>query len=145
MKTSTPSARNDNAPTVMIVEDDPLIAMTVEDAVESAGFDVCAVVGSEKEAIAKGAVAKPDLAVVDVRLAPGDGKVVAKTLSAEHDTGVLMATGDDLSALNHIGAVAALAKPYAAEEVPPALEAVEAIKNGEDPGELPEHLVRLKA
>ena len=93
MHTSHAAARRRTpAPTVLIVEDDPLIAMTVEDAVTDAGFKVCGVAANEKDAIAQGDATHPDLAVVEARLARGDGKTVAKTLSSEHDTGVLMAT-----------------------------------------------------
>ncbi len=146
MGTSHSTARRKHAaPTVLIAEDDPFIAMTVEDAVVDAGFDVVGVAASEKEAVALGDAAEPDLAVVDVRLRPGDGKAVARALSSRHDTGVLMASAEDAANLNHIGAVAALTKPYSAAEVPAALTLVEAIKKGEEPVDFPEHLTRLRA
>ena len=35
-------------------------------------------------------------------------------------------------------------KPYSAAEVPPALDLVDAIKKGDEPGAFPDHLIRLK-
>ena len=65
---------------VLIVEDDMLIALDVEHALREAGYDVCGVATSEAEALELAERLRPEMAVVDISLGPGDGRVVAKTL-----------------------------------------------------------------
>ena len=58
---------------VLIVEDDAFIATDVEHALIAAGYDVCGVAATEVEALQLAEQRAPELAVVDVKLAPGDG------------------------------------------------------------------------
>ena len=62
---------------VLIVEDDILIALDVEQSLLEAGFDVCGVATFEAEALELAERLRPDMAVVDISLGPGDGRVVA--------------------------------------------------------------------
>jgi DNA-binding response OmpR family regulator len=129
---------------VLIVEDEMLIAVEVEAALQAAGYDVCGIATSEAEAVAMARAIIPHLAVVDVNLAPGDGKNVARELADKFNTTILMATSDNPATLNGIGASAVLPKPYDAELVPSALEAAQEIAAGGDPGELPDHMRALR-
>ena len=128
---------------VLIVEDDALIASDVEQALTSAGYEVCGIASSEREALLIAGTLKPDLAVVDVRLAPGDGRNVARELAERYDTTILMATAEDPASLVGLGATAVLPKPYDANLVPVALETTVALNEGAELDDLPDHMEPL--
>ena len=131
--------------TVLIVEDDILIALDVEQALVSAGYEVCGVAASEGEALALGRRCRPAFAVVDISLGPGDGRAVASALAHRYDTAVLFATGqcNDVRALAGSGAKGCLPKPYQADDVPAALAAVARLCHGDEPGPLPDKMFVL--
>lgn len=129
---------------VLIVEDEALIAAEVEAALLEAGYEVCGVATSEAEALALAEASQPTLAVVDVRLAPGSGRRVARELADRFDTAILMATSDNPASLDGIGASAVMPKPYDANLIPLALEAARTIAEGGDPGRLPNNMKRLR-
>ncbi len=79
--------------TILIVEDDFLVALDVERQLTWAGYEVCGVAPSEAEALALAEKCRPDLAVVDISLDPGDGRNVARALSQKYGTAILFATG----------------------------------------------------
>jgi DNA-binding NarL/FixJ family response regulator len=59
---------------ILIVEDELLIALDMESALMDAGFEVIGIAASASEAMSLVRTTKPDLAVMDVRLAgPTDG------------------------------------------------------------------------
>ena len=132
---------------VLIVEDDVIIALDVEHALIAAGYEVCGVAESQADALALATKTRPDLAIVDISLGPGDGRIVARELFAKHGTDVLFATGqcNEVRGLAHTGAVACLPKPYAADDVPRALQAVAKISSGIPTGPLPGQMFPLKA
>jgi DNA-binding response OmpR family regulator len=134
-------------PRVLIVEDDALIAMDVEEALQSAGYIVCGIAASETEALAMAIRTHPDFAVVDISLSPGDGRVVARELWRIHHTAVLFATGqcEELRGLLNSGAIACLPKPYQAAAVPRALHVIDEISHGHSPERLPDHMFALRA
>jgi DNA-binding response OmpR family regulator len=129
---------------VLIVEDNAVVSTDVEHALTQAGYDVCGVAFSEREAIEMAKVLHPTMAVLDVKLAPGDGRNVARDLAAKYGTTILMATAESISTLDKIGAVGVVPKPYDANVIPAALAAAEAIAADEDPGVLPDHMKRLR-
>ncbi len=130
---------------VLIVEDDPLIALDVGDALTDAGYEVCGIADSQAQALWLADETHPDFAVVDITLSPGDGRVVARELFKRHHTEVLFATGQckDLEHLAGSGALACLPKPYDATEVPEALQAIANMRRGRPTGQLPDHMVAL--
>ena len=62
---------------VLIVEDEVLIAMHLELLVTGFGHEVCAIALSAAEAIAHAAAHRPDVALMDVRLAGGSSGIEA--------------------------------------------------------------------
>ena len=136
-----------NATRILIVEDDVLIGLDVEDALVAAGYDVCGIATSEAEALAMAAEFRPEMAIVDINLSPGDGRVVAKELRRRYATTVMFATGEcqEVEGMAGTGAVACLPKPYAADEVPAALSAVARLAKGEHLRRLPDHMFALAA
>jgi len=71
---------------VMILEDDPFIALDMEGVMEDAGFDVLGPVASVPEAlklIAEGGNKKPDCALLDFYVTGGTSEFVARELAKE--------------------------------------------------------------
>jgi DNA-binding response OmpR family regulator len=131
---------------VLIVEDDLLTAVDLEAALIEAGHSVCGVATTEIDAIRLARVQRPDCAVVDIRLAPGDGRVVARVLT-DQGAAVLFATGEcaDVKGLADTGALGCLPKPYKADDVPAAIAAIRRRRRGETPGALPDSMFLLDA
>jgi CheY-like chemotaxis protein len=131
---------------VLVVEDEILVAMVLEETLAEAGFDISGVASSERQALEIAAAWPPDLAVVDVNLAPGDGRNVARVLVERYGTLVLFATAFVDQVTREVfseGVQACLAKPYQPNEVPLALDALSAIADGRRPQRVPRNLIYL--
>ena len=112
---------------VMIVEDEALVALTLEDVLTEAGYCVCGIADRPEEALEIARVLEPDIAVVDVRLAAGgDGIVLAEQLAARMPILILFATGNpaEVRARARAGH-GCLSKPFQAEWLLAALEAIQ--------------------
>ena len=121
---------------VMIVEDEALVALTLEDVLMEAGYLVCGIADRPTEALEIARALEPDLAIVDVRLADGgDGIVLAELLAAEMPIRMLFATGNPAEVRARATAGhGCLAKPFQAEALLAALAAVQFGSEGEVPG-----------
>ena len=81
---------------VLIAEDELMIADLIEETLISSGYEVCGIARTVEEAVALGELHRPDLAILDVRLAKGGrGLEIARRLNGRGKLGVLYATGDD--------------------------------------------------
>jgi len=129
---------------VLVVEDDALLALALEDALLDAGFSVCAVAASEEQAVSDALTHRPAFAVVDVRLLSGCGRKVASVLACQFGTTVVMATAEDPATLHQIGALAVLPKPYDPRMIPLALQAATRWADGLKPDHIPRRLTRLQ-
>ena len=110
---------------VLIAEDDLMIADMTEDALVRSGYEVCGIARTVDEAVALGRTHKPDLAILDMRLADhGRGSQAA----ARFDTprpGILYATGNTLEVrLTATDGDACITKPYRSEDLILALQIV---------------------
>jgi CheY-like chemotaxis protein len=90
---------------VMIAEDDLVMADMLEDVLVAGGYEVCGIARTVEEGVELGELHKPDLAVLDVRLAGGDrGTDIAARLHRPGGPGILYATGNmgqiDLASAN---------------------------------------------
>ncbi len=108
---------------ILIVEDEPLIAMMLEDFLESLGHRVVASCESVEEALGHVEAGGFDVAIIDVQLR--DGKQVwpvADRLAAA-GTPFVLATGGHLEPppAQH-AAVPVLSKPYTIDAIAPAIE-----------------------
>jgi DNA-binding response OmpR family regulator len=100
---------------VLIAEDELLIADLLEETLISSGYEVCGIARSVDEAVALGERHRPDLAILDVRLARGShGPDIVRRLNNRREMGVLYATGGDFrtSTLTLADGDAMIAKPY---------------------------------
>ena len=76
---------------VLIAEDELMIADVIEEALITNGYEVCGIAATVDEAVALGEKHKPDLAVLDVRLAKGGlGPDIARRLEQQGKNGVLL-------------------------------------------------------
>jgi two-component system, response regulator PdtaR len=115
---------------VLIAEDELLIADLMEDTLTANGYEVCGIARTVDEAVALGELHKPDLAVLDIRLARGgNGPDIARRLKSKGKFGVLYATGTDAGncALTLADGEALIAKPYRNEDLLRALAIVREI------------------
>jgi DNA-binding response OmpR family regulator len=111
---------------VLIAEDDLMIADMIEEILVNDGYEVCGIARTVAEGVELGRRCRPDLAVLDLRLADGGlGTEIAAQLSNLDHLGVLYATGN--ASHVHLTAVnghACLAKPYLAADLLRGLEIV---------------------
>jgi DNA-binding response OmpR family regulator len=109
---------------ILIVEDEPLIAMMLEDFIQSLGHEVsgnCDSVGSALKEVEKGAF---DLAILDINL---KGESVWPVASALRDKGTpfVLATGGHVDPPPaEFAGVPTIEKPYTIDRVTPIIEAV---------------------
>jgi DNA-binding response OmpR family regulator len=99
---------------VLIVEDDLMIADMIEEILVAGGYAVCGIARTVADGVALGHLHKPDLAVIDMRLADGErGSTVATQLSSIEKLGILYATGNAAECMRTASAGhGCLAKPY---------------------------------
>jgi DNA-binding response OmpR family regulator len=111
---------------VLIAEDDLMIADMAEEILVERGYEVCGIARTVAEAVALGRRHRPDLAVIDLRLADGGlGTEVAAQLGALGRLGVLYATGNiSHVVLNATCGDACLSKPYRSDDLLRGLEIV---------------------
>ena len=116
-------------PTVLIAEDELLVADMIAEILADRGYDVCGVAGSVAEAIEIGERLKPELAVIDLRLADGGiGSEIGARLRRGGRLGVLYTTGSGGAAgLTADHGEACLAKPFALADLVRAVKIVERI------------------
>jgi CheY-like chemotaxis protein len=80
--------------TILIVEDEALVAAAVTDILEEMGFDITGVAASGLEALALVADRKPRLALIDIRLAGSvDGIELAVQLREEYGIPAIFLSG----------------------------------------------------
>jgi CheY-like chemotaxis protein len=107
---------------ILIVEDEPLIAMMLEDFLESLGHTVAGTVDSVEAAIAHVDKGGFDVAIVDVQLKDGKQAWPVADRLAQAGTPFVIATGGHLEAPPEAHAAApVLAKPYTIDAIEPAL------------------------
>jgi two-component system, response regulator PdtaR len=115
---------------VLIIEDEPLVAMFLTDQFDDVGRPVVGPVSSREAALRSAAATPPAVAIVDINLgSAGDGISLAKELQEAHGTAIIFLSGyADMAANDAVVAVnpvAVLQKPCASDDLIAALEASE--------------------
>jgi len=112
---------------ILIVEDEPLIAMMLEDFLEALGHEVVGTCETVAEAMSRVEAGGFDLAIVDVQLKDGERVWPVADRLAESGTPFILATGGhvDPPPARH-AAAPLLSKPYTIEAIEPALDACSA-------------------
>jgi len=117
---------------VLIAEDDLVMARLVEEILVDHGYAVCGIARTVAEAVELGSVHRPDLAVIEMKLADaGLGTEVALRLADQDKLGVLYIT-TDVSRLAEIAVAghACLEKVYRADDLLKSLQIVAAVVGG---------------
>jgi PAS domain S-box-containing protein len=112
---------------VLIVEDERVIAKDIQQTLRGMGYDAFAIASSAEEAIARVSERCPDLVLMDIRIEGArDGIETARLLSALHDVPVvfLSAHADEatLERAKKVGPYAFLAKPVKPADLRGAIE-----------------------
>lgn len=132
---------------VLLVEDDFIIAMAAQEQLSDKGFTVYGPIAREQDAIDCAREVDPTYAILDVRLALGSGLVVAEHIMAKGRTRILYATAhcNDLRLAPKHGPSLCIMKPYKAEDLPRALGLVDRLAEGEImPDPLPPNLLVVR-
>ena len=80
-------------PTVLIAEDDLYMADMLQESLAASNYMVCGIARTVDEAVALGELHKPDLAVLDIRLAEGGvGTDIPRRWNKRDRPGVLYST-----------------------------------------------------
>ena len=121
---------------LLVVEDEPLVAFDTEHFLRDSGFEIVATLDKVADAVSVIASTPDiDLVLADINLADGSGIEVAQ---AAHAKGipVLFVTGQ---CPNEARALAAgcLSKPYPQRDLLAAIDAIEAVIEGQQPKRLP--------
>jgi DNA-binding response OmpR family regulator len=110
---------------ILIAEDDSIIAGLMEDILVEDGYEVCGIASTVAEAVALARRHKPDLAVIDLRLANnGLGTEIAAQLGEVEPLGILYITGASQVILTATNGHARLAKPFRDTELVRSLQIV---------------------
>lgn len=107
---------------VLIVEDEAITALHLESLVSQLGYEVCSVEATGEGAVAAAAAHKPDLVLMDVRLAGElDGIAAACQIRRQFGIPSLLVTAytDDRTKqrAEHCKTMGMLSKPYTANQV----------------------------
>ena len=109
--------------TILIVEDEPLIAMMLEDFLESLGHSVQATCDSVQDALCEADKGGFDLAILDVNLKGENVWPVAERLRGQGIPFVLATGGHVDPPPPQFASVPVIEKPYTVDRVTPALDA----------------------
>ena len=114
-------------PKVLIVEDDLMLADFAEEILVEHGYEVSGIARTVAEAIGLARRCRPDLVILDLRLADGGlGTEFASQLPPVGRPGILYVTGN-MSQVTLTNGDACLAKPYRSADLLRGLEIVAAI------------------
>ena len=123
---------------VLVVEDEPLIAASVEWELRDRGHDVLGPAPSAALAEHLAAVDRPDLALVDINLTGrGDGVRLARTLRLMGVPSVFVTGQISEARENRDAALALLAKPFPVESLDAVVRTAAALMSGHPPSAPP--------
>lgn len=108
---------------ILIVEDEPLIAMMLEEFLDSLGHNVVATCDNVDDALQHASDGGFDVAIIDVQLRDGRSAWPVADKLAENGTPFVLATGGHVEPppVQH-REVPVLSKPYTIDSIEPAIE-----------------------
>jgi DNA-binding response OmpR family regulator len=110
---------------LIVIEDEPLIALLLEDVAREAGWQVLGAAASECEAFDLLRSTTPTAAILDISLGPRNSFAVAAACR-DRGVGVVFVTGYGLDEVRHLcGDAPILAKPFTEQELRTALGRVQ--------------------
>ena len=116
---------------ILIVEDEPIIALSTQADLETTGHTVVGLAMTSDEAITLADRCRPDLVLMDIRLAKGNGVEAAEAIHARWAIPSLFATSYvEHSADRCHAALGCLRKPYSRRNLVQSIQIVEQVMNG---------------
>jgi CheY-like chemotaxis protein len=97
---------------ILVVEDELIIAYLLAEILESMGHLVCAIEGSQADAISAALLHKPDLMIVDDRLGEGGGLAVVEAVLRSAPIPHIFVSGDTVRIKRLMPDAVVLEKPY---------------------------------
>ncbi|MDQ3859552.1 MAG: response regulator [Actinomycetota bacterium] len=115
---------------ILVAEDETIIRLDLRKTLEDAGFEVCGEARNGEEAVALAESARPDLAILDVKMPKLDGIDAARRILAERPIPIVMLTAYDQEELVaravEAGVFGYLVKPFRESDLLPAIRAARA-------------------
>jgi CheY-like chemotaxis protein len=113
---------------LLVVEDEALVAMSLSRALPRLGYEVCRVLASGEEALARFDMDQPDLILMDIHLNGGwDGIQTAEHIRARSNIPIVFMTGYDVRDIEertqHLSNVAHVEKPVGIQTLIQIIEA----------------------
>ena len=108
----------------LVIEDEPMIALVIEDYLRGSGFTSIDIAATEIEALKSAARRCPDLITSDVRLADGCGIAAVQAICDRRSIPVLFITATAADLSDRLPTAAILGKPFTTVELGAALVAV---------------------
>jgi CheY-like chemotaxis protein len=100
---------------VLVVEDEPMIAMMIEDSIEALGYQIIGPVALLDEALALAAKEGFDCAILDINIRGGNSYAVADMLLTQGCPFVLATGYGNWSLPKHLACEKRLTKPYSSD------------------------------
>lgn len=127
--------------TLMIVEDEILVAMTLRDELEDAGYHVLDLTARHEQAVAIARASTPDLALVNIQLSGrDDGIELAEQLKALNIPVLLISGQVSRAHSSQTVAIGSMPKPYSASQMVQAVSYLLAHLRGDESLVRPEGL-----
>lgn len=105
-----------------------MIADLIEDCLINAGYAICGIARTVAEGVALARLHRPDLAIIDMRLADGGlGTEIVSQLHGGPRMGILYASGNINQVIDSAEGDACISKPYHTRDLLSALKIVEEI------------------
>src|SRR2546430_7725357 len=115
---------------VLVAEDETIIRLDLRDLLERTGFEVCAEARDGEEAVELARSARPDVAIMDVKMPKLDGIEAARRILDERPIPIVMLTayGEDelVGRAVEAGVFGYLVKPFREIDLLPAIQAARA-------------------
>jgi response regulator NasT len=115
---------------VLIAEDETIIRLDLRDLLERSGFEVCAEARDGEEAVELARSARPDVAIMDVKMPKLDGIEAARRILDERPIPIVMLTAygqqELVSRAVEAGVFGYLVKPFREQDLLPAIETAQA-------------------
>ena len=115
---------------VLVAEDETIIRLDLRDLLERSGFEVCAEARDGEEAVELARSARPDVAIMDVKMPKLDGIEAARRILDERPIPIVMLTayGQDelVGRAVEAGVFGYLVKPFREQDLLPAIRTARA-------------------
>ena len=119
---------------ILIVEDEPIAAMSAMSELERAGHEVVGPAASLQDALQLAQECKPELALVDIDLnEAGEGVRVARTLRDLGVASIFVSAQTRVAHDNRHLALGYIGKPYDASDLIRCVDAIDAVLRGDEP------------